>query len=218
MINDDPLYTHIQKREDNYKVKRFMETFDFEKYFNRQNLEYKEIPSQYILNECPFCNNINYKGNEHFNRLYVGKDPKLFFCYNCNETGSLFKLLAKLEGSSVREIFAKYLNEEFFEALPQQLISLIEEGFVKAKDNTISEMILPKEFKEVFIRPQEYGKPAYQYWFDRGIVNERDLVAFKASSNLSFLSRTSSSVLPPTPKTAVPPVKLPIRALISSFS
>jgi len=178
MINSkkDMIEIFICKRGDkksSYAIKKFIRTFDLQKYLNNNNIDYGEVSSekpQYKVYTCPFCKNVNYKGNEHPNRLYVNKDSKLFTCYNCNEEGSLLTLLAGFEGVSLKKIFDKYLNREFFEALPKHLTNMIEKKIVKARNNDIPEIDMPDEFLPVFTRPQRAGRPAYQYWLDRGIT------------------------------------------------
>jgi len=180
--NNDLMDSYVKGNNNtsSYQIKRFIVTFDLQKYLNINNIEYGEVASndnpQYKVHTCPFCKNINYKGNEHSNRFYINQGTKQFICYNCSESGSLLSMLAAFEGISMRAIFAKYLDKDYFEALPKYLTNLLESTVNKVINNNIPEIIFPKEFVPVFERAQRYGKPAYQYWKDRGILREDGVI------------------------------------------
>ena len=66
------------------KIEIFINNFDLKKYLDSNKIKYKETssdPIQYILYECPFCKNINYKGNIHPNRFYISSENKQFVCF-----------------------------------------------------------------------------------------------------------------------------------------
>ena len=129
------------------ELKKLISKIDLEEFFKSHNLSYKEVGSstnpQYNLRDCPFCKNLNHKGNTHHNRVYVGMESKEFICYNCNTKGSILRLAAKIEGISFRNLFDKYLGEGVFEALPDQLISVLEAADEEKEDQPIPELNMP---------------------------------------------------------------------------
>jgi len=199
----DAIHNYLANNKDKSSnaIKRFTDNFNIEHYFNQHKIEYKGNQSQYVISKCPFCSSINYKGNEHLNRLYLHKENKLFICYNCNERGSLLPLLAAFEGISLRDIFARYLNKDYFEALPEQLLSLINVEKDRLKDKPIVEIKLPQEFKPVFETVQKAGIAAYTYWKQRGIYDDDNKLDIKIAKALDVRYCESCAYTTPLGKT-----------------
>jgi len=159
------------------EINSLLKKLDIEKYFKSNKVEYKEAGDatnpQFIVYECPFCKNLNYKGNEHPNRLYVGKANSKFRCYNCNEQGLFLKLAAKIENLSFRNLFDKYLGEGVFESLPEALSEFLDQQDEKRQLlEPIKEIEMPSEFEQLFERPQGKFKNVYEYMINRGMTAE----------------------------------------------
>jgi len=164
-INKDQIYSFIKK-------------FNLPKYLNTFGQEFKSVENgnnpQLNLHTCPFCNNINYKGNVHPYRFYISRYLKLFNCFNCKEEGGLFKFIAKLEGKQVQEIFNKFFGGDYWESLPKELTSELIDPFQQhtyKEEFELEEISLPDEFEPIFNRPSKKYQEAYKYLMDRGIFD-----------------------------------------------
>jgi len=162
------------------KLKAFVRKFKIASYLNIQRMNFRETSgenSQFQVEKCPFCGSINHKGNSKPYKLYISKKNKKFCCYVCGEEGSLIRFVARVEKATVASTLAKYVDSSVYEALPQHLISKLEDKF-SARESTkieeLKEMPLPKEFVPMFIRARNFGQ-ASQYLTDRGFLDSYDI-------------------------------------------
>lgn len=159
------------------EVKLLLKKLDIEAFLKSNKIEYRDVGDnenpQFLIHTCPFCLNINHKGNEHPNRLYIGKNNMKFHCYNCGVEGIFLKFAAKIERLSFRNLFDKYLGEGVFESLPDKLSEFLDEQDVKRKvDQEFPNLEMPKEFIDIWGRAQPKYKQAYQYMINRGMTVE----------------------------------------------
>lgn len=168
----------VQHKLTSTEINLLIQKVEIESYLKRNNIEYKETGDssnpQFSIYKCPFCNNINYKGNEHPNRLYIGKNNSKFHCFNCGSEGLFLKFIAKFEQLSFREIFDKYIGEGIFEFLPKELsesLGIPKEN--KREPQEIDSIDMPEEFEDLFSRPQGKFKDVYQYMINRGMTLDR---------------------------------------------
>jgi len=162
------------------EIINFIKTFKLDKHLDKNNVEYRETGTdQYVLNRCPFCNNVNYKGNIHENRLYISSENGKFICYNCGQKGSLFRFLAKLDNISIKGAFDKYLSNDYFEALPEvlQAVFLDDEKESEVEEPPLPELTMPSEFESLLPLNNKY-KEAYEYMNSRDFCSKKIIKQF----------------------------------------
>lgn len=163
----------------NAKINIFAKRFNIGKYLRDKSLPFREADSpnglQIVVETCPFCKNVNYKGNIHPNRLYIRADDKRFICYNCNTNGNIILLLSQYEELAKRLVVDKYIFGDYVDLLPNELkdlLEVVEEERFEEKE--LEAIDLPNLFTPLI--PYNSGSMyAYQYLNDRGIL-QSDLI------------------------------------------
>ena len=128
---------------------------------------------QYNLEKCPFCNNINYKGNKHHFKFYINKNNHLYHCFNCSVDGNLFKFVKHISGSIPEELLRDSYSFDCFKNLLQEA----------ATDESAPEkpVILPLSLECMSLYCTGSMEP-YEYLGERGI----DVEMFLAFNNIYY--------------------------------
>lgn len=158
------------------RIKQFINTFKIERYFDQNSIEYRKTQEsdnpQYILKDCPFCKSVNYKGNYHPFRFYMGVSNRLYKCHNCGESGAVISFIAKVDGISIRDVFDKYILGDYVYNLPEKLESHLDdmEKKYEKKNDKVYPVEIPKSFIPIF-PTTNVNKDALKYLLNRGINN-----------------------------------------------
>lgn len=165
----------MSNRDLTRRINLFSKRFKVEKYLIDRKISFEEIDSangkQLKVEVCPFCKNINHKGNHHPHRLYIRSDDKRFLCYNCSEKGNIIKLLSGIEQISERSVIDKYIFGDYVELLPEELkILIIESEREKREENFLPPISLPSSFSPINVGLQNLA-PQHRYLSRRGLLN-----------------------------------------------
>jgi len=116
--------------------------------------------------QCPFC-------KDHRDRMFVNVNRKVYFCHNCDATGTLISLIADYTQISYKEaldIFREYDGYE--QELPDDLEEEIYKRLYKAPEIEIVKTIhpLPDEFVPIEEARGKLGKEVVKYIRSRGLT------------------------------------------------
>lgn len=177
----EQIESHNMERATKAQISRFVRRFKLQKYLVSCSADFREVNNadnpQINLHTCPFCKNVNYKGNEHPWRAYLSINNKMFKCFNCDTEGSLFKFIAKNEGKTIAQVMGKYFGGDYWETLPQELMSDLVDPYKSMlnDEDTLQPIELPTEFEAIYERPTAKYKAAHMYMDMRGFRGIRDL-------------------------------------------
>lgn len=118
--------------------------------------------------ECPLC-------HDHKERLFVNIDRKVYFCHNCNSTGTIISFIMEYNSIAYKDALSVYREYEGYEApLPEQLEEEIKNRLVNLNTDEIEPekyiYPLPDEFIPIEEARGESGKKAVKYLKSRGVT------------------------------------------------
>lgn len=116
----------------------------------KDNLGYVKQTSKNLITRCPWCEYNKNNDKDHYH-MYISLEAPMFHCFhaNCEESGTLRKLLKKIEG---RDISDSFIDKAVLEKFKKQ------KAIFDEKEEKILDVIIPelKEnsfvYKDLYIR------------------------------------------------------------------
>ena len=124
----------------------------FVKYIE-DNLGYVKTSSKNIITKCPWC---EFKKDKSHYHMYISLEAPIFHCFHatCEKSGTIRKLLKKIEGHDISDTF---IDKEKLKEFNNQ-----REVFVD-KDKKVKHLLLPDLKTDIFPNKELYIKKRFKF-------------------------------------------------------